>query len=215
MFRRSGSRFADKNIRQAYPARPSAARHLCRDRGRGRAQPGSRPHRSGVRGDRHGPPSDELPRPGERREPAQPRGRDAAGAGRCVDLGCDRRRSDLNRRSQGAFDVTIAPLLQDAGLLPPTAAGPAVRRRPGACRRHRDAGRPSHPLSRSSHADRPWRHCQGLRGRSRARCAADASGDRRPGQCRRRPRRVRAEDAGPFIFATPATRGRRSAQSTS
>jgi thiamine biosynthesis lipoprotein len=27
---------------------------------------------------------------------------------------------DLNRRSRGAFDITTAPLLQDAGLLPPT-----------------------------------------------------------------------------------------------
>jgi thiamine biosynthesis lipoprotein len=32
---------------------------------------------------------------------------------------------DLDRRSAGAFDITVAPLLQDAGLLPP-AAGPAV-----------------------------------------------------------------------------------------
>jgi thiamine biosynthesis lipoprotein len=38
--------------------------------------------------------------------------------------------TDLNRRSQGAFDVTIAPLLQDAGLLPPTAARPAVHADP-------------------------------------------------------------------------------------
>jgi len=29
---------------------------------------------------------------------------------------------DLNRRSHGAFDVTVAPLLQDAGLLPPASA---------------------------------------------------------------------------------------------
>ena len=29
---------------------------------------------------------------------------------------------DLNRRSHGAFDIAVAPLLQDAGLLPPTAA---------------------------------------------------------------------------------------------
>ena len=33
---------------------------------------------------------------------------------------------DLNRRSHGAFDITVAPLLQKAGLLPPTAAGGAV-----------------------------------------------------------------------------------------
>ena len=32
---------------------------------------------------------------------------------------------DLNRRSHGAFDMTVAPLLQDAGLLPATAADPA------------------------------------------------------------------------------------------
>ena len=32
---------------------------------------------------------------------------------------------DLNRRSSGAFDVTVAPLLQAAGLLPRTAAGRA------------------------------------------------------------------------------------------
>src|SRR5262249_5138803 len=31
---------------------------------------------------------------------------------------------DLNRRSPGAFDVTVAPLLQDAGLLPRPSAGP-------------------------------------------------------------------------------------------
>ncbi len=30
---------------------------------------------------------------------------------------------DLNRRSHGAFDITVAPLLQDAGLLPPPPAG--------------------------------------------------------------------------------------------
>src|SRR5262245_49914085 len=29
---------------------------------------------------------------------------------------------DLNRRSHGAFDIAVAPLLQDAGLLPSTAA---------------------------------------------------------------------------------------------
>jgi thiamine biosynthesis lipoprotein len=32
---------------------------------------------------------------------------------------------DLNRRSRGAFDVTVAPLLQDAGLLPSGADGAA------------------------------------------------------------------------------------------
>jgi thiamine biosynthesis lipoprotein len=32
---------------------------------------------------------------------------------------------DLNRRSHGAFDITVAPLLQDAGLLPPGATGGA------------------------------------------------------------------------------------------
>ena len=37
---------------------------------------------------------------------------------------------DLNRRSQGAFDITTAPLLQDAGLLPPLPAGLAVDAKP-------------------------------------------------------------------------------------
>jgi thiamine biosynthesis lipoprotein len=36
---------------------------------------------------------------------------------------------DLNRRSDGAFDITVAPLLQHAGLLPPS-AGPAGDARP-------------------------------------------------------------------------------------
>ena len=33
---------------------------------------------------------------------------------------------DLNRRSHGAFDITVAPLLQDAGLLPPPGSGSAA-----------------------------------------------------------------------------------------
>jgi thiamine biosynthesis lipoprotein len=33
---------------------------------------------------------------------------------------------DLNRRSHGAFDITVAPLLQDAGLLPATVGDVAV-----------------------------------------------------------------------------------------
>jgi thiamine biosynthesis lipoprotein len=37
---------------------------------------------------------------------------------------------DLNRRSRGAFDVAIAPLLQSAGLLPPTAGGLAAHADP-------------------------------------------------------------------------------------
>jgi len=37
---------------------------------------------------------------------------------------------DLNRRSRGAFDVTVAPLLQHAGLLPPLPAGRASDRTP-------------------------------------------------------------------------------------
>ncbi len=36
---------------------------------------------------------------------------------------------DLNRRSHGAFDITVAPLLQHADLLPP-ATGPALERPP-------------------------------------------------------------------------------------
>jgi thiamine biosynthesis lipoprotein len=38
--------------------------------------------------------------------------------------------TDLDRRSHGAFDITIAPLLEAAGLLPPPAAGPAVHAEP-------------------------------------------------------------------------------------
>lgn len=37
---------------------------------------------------------------------------------------------DLNRRSEGAFDITVAPLLQQVGLLPSLAAGRAARAAP-------------------------------------------------------------------------------------